>query len=265
MADSPDVTLIRKVFQAAAAGDVRVLREVIAPDCAQHIPGNSPIGGETKGRDAVLETLNRRAELTDGTFQAAPELILENGRGLVTAVSRITAKRDRKKLDARSAQVFQIVDGKIEDIRLLSNDLDTVNAFFGGTKVAASKDVATVRKGYAAFGKGDLGTLRKLFAPDVVHRVGGNSTLTGDYEGPDAVLELYGRIAEESHSTFTADLEEVFEDRNGHVLSLHRERAERNGRQHDQRHILLFTFLGGLILSLEECAEDLKAEDAFWA
>ncbi len=265
MADSPDIALIRKTFKASVAGDVRTLREVIAPDCAQHIPGNSPIGGETKGREAILEALSRRSQLTDGTFKNEPQHILENGRGLVTAVARITAKRDGKTLDSRSAQVFQIVDGKIEDIRILSNDLDTVNAFFGGTKVAASKDVATVRKGYDAFSKGDMATLRKLFAPDVVHRVGGNSILTGDYEGPDAVLGMYERVAAESDGSFTAELEEVFEDRNGHVLALHQERGERNGRRLAQRHTLLFTLLGGLIISLEECAEDLKAEDAFWS
>ncbi|HVF20630.1 MAG TPA: nuclear transport factor 2 family protein [Mycobacteriales bacterium] len=265
MAERPDIALVRKAFKASAVGDVRALREVIAPDCTQHIPGNSPLSGDTKGRDAIIETLKRRTALTDGTFKAEPELICANGDGLVTVVARVTAKRAGKSLDARNAQAIQIVNGKVEDIRLMSNDLDTVNAFFGGTKVAASKDVATVRKGYDAFGKGDMSTLRKMFAPDVVQRVGGNSMFTGGYEGPDAILDYFGRVAVESQGTFTAELEEVFEDRHGHVLAVHRERGERNGRRLDQRHTLLFSFLGGAIVELQDCAEDLAADDAFWS
>ena len=45
-----------------------------------------------------------------------------------------------------------------------------------------------VRKGYDAFNRGDVDTLRELFDPEIVWHFPGRSPLAGDHRGPDAVV-----------------------------------------------------------------------------
>ena len=48
----------------------------------------------------------------------------------------------------------------------------------------------TVRRGYEAFGRGDMDTLRSIMTPDVVQSVPGKSQVSGDHKGVDNVLKL---------------------------------------------------------------------------
>ena len=57
-------------------------------------------------------------------------------------------------------------------------------------------NVARMREGYEAFGKGDLETLRQLWTDDIRWHEGGHSDLAGTYEGPDAVFAYFGRLVE---------------------------------------------------------------------
>ncbi|MGF7237750.1 MAG: nuclear transport factor 2 family protein, partial [Frankia sp.] len=70
--------------------------------------------------------------------------------------------------------------------------------------IAASDDtrMRLVREGYTAFNAGDMDTLRRLFAIDVVQHVPGNGPLAGTYKGADSVFTYYGRLAERTGGTF---------------------------------------------------------------
>lgn len=65
------------------------------------------------------------------------------------------------------------------------------------------------RRGYKAFGEGDMETLTELIADDAVWHVGGNSALTGDYKGREAIFGLFGKIGEMSEGTFSIELHDV--------------------------------------------------------
>ena len=45
-----------------------------------------------------------------------------------------------------------------------------------------------VRRGFTAFGTGDIATLGELFADNIVWHVGGRSPITGDYKGKEQVF-----------------------------------------------------------------------------
>lgn len=50
-----------------------------------------------------------------------------------------------------------------------------------------------LRKGYDAFSKGDLDTIKnEVFSPDVVFHVAGRNPLSGDYRGVDEVFGFFG-------------------------------------------------------------------------
>ncbi|MEN8651594.1 nuclear transport factor 2 family protein [Streptomyces sp. 21So2-11] len=131
--------------------------------------------------------------------------------------------------------------------------------------MAEHMDSALVRRGYAAFGAGDVDTLASLMTSDVVHHVPGNSPISGHHKGREAVLELYRRLGELTNGTMRVELGSVLADGRGHVMSFHTSRADRNDRGIEIREGLFFTIVGGKISDIDECTEDIDVSDAFWS
>ena len=121
-----------------------------------------------------------------------------------------------------------------------------------------------VRKGYKAFGEGDMDTLRTLFAPDAVHSATGNNPLAGDYKGIDDILGYYGKLFELTDGTFKAELKETKVDGDT-VVATHRGTGKRDGKTLDQDETLTFTITGGKFTQLVDEASDPAAYDAFWS
>lgn len=135
------------------------------------------------------------------------------------------------------------------------------------TGIAAPDDkyMTLVRRGYEAFNSGDMATLREILSHDVAQHVPGNSQISGEYKGIDAVLGLYGKLAELTGGNFRADLIDVFGDGHGHVTALHQITATRDGVTRVNRGTILFTFLGDRATDLVQMASDLPGDDAFFA
>ena len=67
-----------------------------------------------------------------------------------------------------------------------------------------------IRRGYKAFGEGDMDTFRSsIYTPDVVQHMPGSNQISGEHKGVDNVLGLYGQLFELSGGTFAVDLESV--------------------------------------------------------
>ncbi len=52
-----------------------------------------------------------------------------------------------------------------------------------------------LKRGYAAYGSGDLDTINELFADDVVWHISGRSSIAGDYTGESRGLRLLRQTA----------------------------------------------------------------------
>lgn len=126
-------------------------------------------------------------------------------------------------------------------------------------------NVDLVRRGYAAFSRGDAATLSEVIAADAVQHVPGASRLAGAYKGLEAVLGYYGQLAEQTDGTFAVDLLHVTSDGHGHVMTTHRATARRQGRELDQIGGIFFTVAGGQVRDLVQCDSDIEALDAFFA
>jgi ketosteroid isomerase-like protein len=120
-----------------------------------------------------------------------------------------------------------------------------------------------VRRGYKAFGQGDMDTLLSLYTPDVVHSVPGNNLTSGEHKDSDGVLALYGQLFELSGGTLSVDLKSV-KAQGDKVVTVHHSKAERDGKTLDVDETLEFTFSGDKISRLDESYADEAAEDAFW-
>lgn len=70
-------------------------------------------------------------------------------------------------------------------------------------------NVELARRGYKAFGEGDMATLTELIAEDAVWHLGGNNVLSGDHVGRDNVFALFGKLGEMSEGTMSIELHDV--------------------------------------------------------
>jgi ketosteroid isomerase-like protein len=131
--------------------------------------------------------------------------------------------------------------------------------------MAEHPHAALVRRGYDAFSRGDMGALSEIIAKDATHHVPGSHPLSGDFKGLDAVLGHYRQLAERSGGTFRVELQHLFADGRGHVMSVHRATAERAGRSMDAMGGIMFRIIGEKVTDLDECVADLEVGDAFWA
>jgi ketosteroid isomerase-like protein len=131
-------------------------------------------------------------------------------------------------------------------------------------EMGAQEDVDVVRRGYEAFGAGDMDTLSDLFTEDAVWHLGGTGGLSGDKQGRDAILAYFGELFSRSGGTVKVELDDLIGG-NNHTVGLQRVRAERNGTAMDQRAVLVFTVGDGKVSEVYEFQEDgAKAAD-FWS
>jgi len=69
-----------------------------------------------------------------------------------------------------------------------------------------------LRRGYAAYGAGDLETFNQLFADDVVWHVAGRSPVAGDYSGKEQVFGFFGKLQEMSDGTAKVEVHDLLAD-----------------------------------------------------
>jgi ketosteroid isomerase-like protein len=121
-----------------------------------------------------------------------------------------------------------------------------------------------LRKGFDAFGKGDMDTLRELFADDVVWHFPGKSQLAGDYRGKEEVLGFLGKSFELSGGTLRLEIHDVLaNDEHGTVLT--HVTGQREGKSLDDNSVQVFHIRDGKVTESWIHPGDLYAGDDFWS
>ena len=69
------------------------------------------------------------------------------------------------------------------------------------TGASEAQNIAVVRRGYEAFAKGDIETLKTLFSVDATWHSVETGILPGNYRGVQAILEFFGRLTHETDGT----------------------------------------------------------------
>jgi len=122
-----------------------------------------------------------------------------------------------------------------------------------------------VRKGYDAFVRGDMDTLRSLMSSDATHHVPGTHPLSGDFKGLDTIIDMYGQLFAQTNGTLRVELRNVLVDGRGHAVTLHRFTAERDGKRIDETGGIVFRIVGDRITDLDECVENIDRSNEFWS
>jgi uncharacterized protein len=121
--------LIRKGYEAFAAGDIATLEAIFAPDIVWHEPGQNPISGTYKGWPEVLGLLVAYGERSGGTFSAElTETLANDTHGM--SIARVRGSRNGVELDQGDHLLCRISDGLIVEARVLYHDQHAVDAFW---------------------------------------------------------------------------------------------------------------------------------------
>jgi 2'-5' RNA ligase len=107
--------------QAYALGEMDGVAEMLCDDVVWHVPGESAIAGEHRGREAVLGYFARRRALTDATFRVHVRgAALIDGRVVQLAGGR--AVRDGREVTWETVGVFSVREGRIAECWLVPFD-----------------------------------------------------------------------------------------------------------------------------------------------
>jgi ketosteroid isomerase-like protein len=128
----------------------------------------------------------------------------------------------------------------------------------------AHPNEALTRKGYEAFGAGDLDTLRELFDPNVVWHLAGRGPLAGDYRGVDEVFGVFAKTVELTGGTFNLEVHDVLAN-DEHAVALVVARGQRDGKSLEDRQAHVLHVKDGKVTEFWGHAWDQYAVDDFLA
>jgi ketosteroid isomerase-like protein len=126
----------------------------------------------------------------------------------------------------------------------------------------------TVRGCYEALACRDLRAFVALLADDcVMYEAGGPDVLhSGIYRGPAEIIAVFQRLSELSDDSGRFELQDLFSDGSGAVVSVHRNVARRSdGRTLDTREALLFQVEDGRVKAVRNFYSGMDEVARFWS
>lgn len=120
--------LLRRLFEAFAAGDMDAIGARYAEDVRWHVPGENVLAGSYVGRTSVMEHLGRYTELTDSYRAEIVDLMA--GEHHATSLYRVTGTRLGRQLDMQLITLYAIADSAVQEIWVLPMDQAAFDAFW---------------------------------------------------------------------------------------------------------------------------------------
>ena len=125
-------------------------------------------------------------------------------------------------------------------------------------------NVELLRKGYEAYGSGDLEAIDALFDDEIVWHVAGRGPISGEYHGKQEVFGFFGKIMELSGGTAKLEIHDVLaNDEHGVVLLT--STASREDREFAGTDVHVFHIRDGKVVEFWDSPVDQYAVDEFWS
>ena len=125
--------------------------------------------------------------------------------------------------------------------------------------------VAFVRESMEAYRRGDLQSVRRTWAYNIVWHAPGTHPLAGDHRGADAIFAYLANLFELSEGTFDPELVGLESAGGSEVLATFRNTAARSTRRLSDSSTLTVRVSHGSIAEITERHTDQDAWDAFWS
>lgn len=121
-----------------------------------------------------------------------------------------------------------------------------------------------LRRGYEAFGAGDMDTVLAIFHPDIVWHNGGSNQITGDLRGHQEVMGFFGKLMELTGGSFHLDIHDIVAN-DVHGVALVTAHGERDGQTFAVREANIWHLADGKATEFWTFAEDQAAIDRLFA
>jgi len=127
-----------------------------------------------------------------------------------------------------------------------------------------TENLDLIRRGYAAFGRGDITTVLKILDPNIHWHVPGRSPLSGDYNGHDEVIAFFTKTQELAAGTFSIEINDMLAGTH-RVVVLCTVSAQRHGQYWSTPEVHVWRVANGQAVEFREYQGDQQAEDEFWS
>ncbi len=124
--------------------------------------------------------------------------------------------------------------------------------------------VQAIRAYQAAMARGDYARGAAVFAPTVRYSVPGHNALSGEYNGPQAVMGYLGRVMALTGGTYRIEAMHWLANDRDQVALFTVNHAERAGRAFTWEETLVFQFEDGRKVWIEHFQADQAGADAFY-
>ncbi|MGI8778395.1 MAG: nuclear transport factor 2 family protein [Acidimicrobiales bacterium] len=125
-------------------------------------------------------------------------------------------------------------------------------------------DAELIRRGYEAFGRGEIPAVLAQFNDDIVWHVGGRNLVSGDYHGHDGVVAFFTKLMELSAGTFELNVHDITAS-DGHVIAIVDLSARRDGRPWENNGVHVWHLADGKVAEFRAIAVDPYLDDEFWS
>ncbi len=130
MAEHPNETLVRRLYELFSQGDVEGFLQLLADDVHWHVPGRCPIAGDYKGRQAVLGYFGAIDELSGGTYRISEVHDVVANDDHVVGLHHSVATRPGKTYDYNETIIMHVRDGRVTEVWEVYGDQYEVDEFW---------------------------------------------------------------------------------------------------------------------------------------
>ena len=114
MAQHPNATLIREMFEAMERGDTALLEQRTADDIVWHVGGNSRGAGTFRGKEAVMAMMSGVAS-PESMKVDTHDIVANDAHTVVLGTANVTAPSGAS-AEYNFVNVFHIRDGKVAEV-----------------------------------------------------------------------------------------------------------------------------------------------------
>lgn len=116
---------------ALANGDIPTAFSYFSPNAKWHQPGKNKFSGTQNGHEGIGKMLSDMMGATQGSLVVKPTGQLMVNGNFVSSPVRFSAKSGGKTVEMNGNDLYEVIDGKIVQVWLFSEDQDVEDEFWG--------------------------------------------------------------------------------------------------------------------------------------
>ena len=116
---------------ALSKGDIPTAFSYFSPNAKWHQPGNNKFSGTQSGLEPIGKMLSDMMGSTQGSLVVKPTGPLMVNGNFVSIPVRFSAKSGDKTVEMNGNDLYEVIDGKIVQVWLFSEDQDSEDKFWG--------------------------------------------------------------------------------------------------------------------------------------